>query len=131
MTGLEQGLVISFFGIATSAIIGLLVWMARKINDQAGDIRVLQTQVSPLWAQVQARISADLHHPNPKYHEMDRLLEKLEALTITPAERVRLQTLLVERSADMHPDITESQRQAAKVMIPLMNLVVIEAGENK
>ena len=95
--------------------------------DQA--LQVLQTQVSPLWARVQAQISADLHHPHPRYLEMDTLLERLEALTITAGERDRLKTLLVERSQDMHEDITDDQRKKAHLMIQVMDLVVTETAD--
>jgi hypothetical protein len=84
-----------------------------------------------MWATVQARMSSDLHHPDVRHLEMDTLLEKLDALTIAPPERDRLKVLLVAMSADMHDDITESQRKSALAMIPLMDLVVIEAEETR
>jgi hypothetical protein len=131
VTGLEQGLIITFFGVALTAIIALLVRMNARIIQQGAEIKVLQVQVSPFWAQVQARMSVDLHHPNPQYHEMDELLEKLESLTITIKERERLKTLLIDRSLDMNKEITQDQRMKAKLMIQVMDFVVTEAREKE
>jgi hypothetical protein len=129
VTPLESGLIITLFGVAFTAIIALLVRMNVKIDQQGRDIGVLQTQVSPLWARVQAQISSDLHHPRIRYAEMDGLLEKLEALTITQRERDRLKVLLNERATDMHEDITDDQRKKAKLMIDIMEFALNEAKE--
>jgi len=91
---------------------------------------ILSTQVSPLWARVQSEIAGELHHPHPRYAEMDTLLEKLEALLITEDERVRLKELLVQRSLDMHEDITDSQRASAKLMIGVMDKVLKETNDH-
>jgi hypothetical protein len=122
-SGIIVGVAVALFATMLVAI-GALYARLRDIEKQ---MAVVTTQVSPLWARVQAQISSDLHHPHPRYFEMDKLLERLEALTITTAERVRLKELLGERAVDMHPDITESQRKAARAMIPVMDLVVLEA----
>jgi hypothetical protein len=127
MHPLIAALIVAAFGVAFAGTIAYFVKINTKLTDQAIQIAELKTQVSPLWAQVQARISSDLHHPNPRYYEMDGLLEKLEALTINPAERARLKVLLLERSNDHHPDITEEQRKKAGLMAQIMDMVVLEA----
>jgi hypothetical protein len=131
MTGLEVGLIIAGFSVGLAAVLGFVV----RLNGRQADMQIaltkLETQVSPMWATVQARMSADLHHPDQRYYEMDRLLEELDMLTITAAGRTRLKKLLVARSIDMHKDITESQRKSALAMIPLMDLVVMEAEDIK
>ena len=126
-----NSMILGAFGLILAGILAYFVRLNSKVNAQDVEIATLKTQVSPLWAQVQARIAADLHHPHPRYFEMDGLLEKLEALTITSEERGRLKTLLTERSQDTHPDITEDQRKKAAFMVQVMDLVVVEAKEIK
>lgn len=124
------GVVVAAFGAGFTAIFAYL----RTLNADIVSIKVamskLDTQVSPLWAKVQAQISADLHHPHPQYKEMDDLLEKLEAITITSEERARLEVLLVQRSHDMSPMISNSQRESAVIMIQVMKKVLREAEES-
>jgi hypothetical protein len=127
MSGLEVGLIVAAFSIILGAIIAYNVRQASHMQDMREEIAILRTQVSPLWAQIQTRIAADLHHPHPRYFEMDKLLEKLESLTISPQERLRLEALLLERASDMHEDITEVQRKEAKLMSQVMHIVVLEA----
>ena len=130
MSALETGILVAAFSVCLAAILAFVVRLNGRLNEFDKVITRLDTQVSPLWAQVQARISSDLHHPHPRYFEMDILLEKLEALTITNDERERLKVLLRERSVDMHEDISESQRQSAKIMSGVMDKVVLESKEN-
>jgi hypothetical protein len=127
MSPLTQQLLVTVFGALLVAIFGLMGYMAKRLGKLVNDVSILQTQMSPFWASVERIVSKDLHHPSPRYAEMDGLLEKLDVLTITPDERDRLRVLLVERSEDQHDDITESQRQKARLMIPLMDVVTEEA----
>jgi hypothetical protein len=127
MSALLQGIFVAAFSIILTAILAYLHRLNERMGEFAISIKELQTQMSPFWAIVQAKISKDLHHPSVRYAEMDGLLEKLEALTITLDERERLKALLVERSTDRHEDITDDQRMKAGLMIPLMELVVDEA----
>src|ERR1700733_4419175 len=115
--------------IGTTAMLAYFRRLNNLILKQAESITRLETQVKPLWARVQRQISKDLHHPDAKFHEMDTLLERLEDLTILPEERVRLKTLLIDRSVDMHPDVSDEQRKKAKLMIGVMELVVLEAAK--
>jgi len=101
----------------------LLVWK-QDIDKQ---LTVLNTQVTPLWATVQAKLTADLHHPHPRYLQMDKLLEKLDTLTISDDERIVLKELLVKRSVDTHEDITEGQRESALLLLGVMKKVLTEA----
>jgi hypothetical protein len=131
MSELAVGIIVATFTVVLAAILAFIVRVNSRQAEMALALAKLEVQVSPMWATVQARMSSDLHHPHPRYLEMDVLLEKLEALTITPAERDRLKELLVVRSVDIHKDITDSQRKSAVAMIPLMDLVVLEAEETK
>jgi hypothetical protein len=123
--------IVSIGGILLVALIAYCVRLNGLVRDQGMEIATLKTQMSPLWARVQAQISSDLHHPNPRYFEMDMLLEKLEALTITDGERIRLKILLNERAQDMHPDISDSQRNSAEIMSRVMDKVLAEAEEER
>jgi hypothetical protein len=125
MGALAQGLIIAAFTVMLTGIGALAIFL----NNLSNDVRELKVQMSPFWASVERIVSKDLHHPNARYAEMDALLERLEALTITPEERERLKVLLVERSEDQHQDITEDQRKKASLMVPLMELVLEEAKD--
>jgi len=131
MSELAQGLTIAAFSVILAAILAFIVRLNGRIDALTVSTAKLETQISPFWASVQLQISKDLHHPNPRYHEMDDLLEKLEALTISPEERERLKALLVERSSDTHEDISEDQRKKASLMIPLMDMVTEEAKQRE
>jgi hypothetical protein len=119
------------FGTVLSGLIAFLVYVQKQITEMRMEVTKLTTQMSPLWAKVQAKIAADLHQPHERYVEMDKLLEKLEALTLTEDERNRLKVLLLERSRDFHHDITEGQRQKAKLMGQVMDLVLLESKEEQ
>jgi hypothetical protein len=134
MTVFEQiiaGMVVALF-VAFLGAIGLVYSRMRTMELKMVE---LGTQVSPLWAQVQARIAKELHHPHLRYKEMDKLLEKLEAkpLTLADGERTRLKELLSIRAVDTHPDITPQQRSSAALMLGVMDKVLEEtalAGDN-
>jgi hypothetical protein len=131
MSELSQGLTIAAFSVILAAILAFIVRLNGRIDALTVSTAKLETQISPFWASVQAQISKDLHHPYERYHEMDGLLEKLEGLVITDPERNRLKALLLERSVDMHADITEDQRMKARLMIPLMDMVTEEAKQRE
>jgi hypothetical protein len=101
-----------------------MVRLQATVRDMATSIAKLEIQMSPMWQRLQSQFSSDLHHPEPRYAEMDALLEKLEALTITNGERLRLRYLLLQRSTDT--DVTEEQRTKAAMMIQIMKMVLIE-----
>jgi hypothetical protein len=129
MTPLVQNLIVAFFTVVLTAMIAFCLRLSVAAKKRDEEIAVLKTQISPLWARVQKRISDDLHQPHARYLEMDGLLEKLEGLTITPNDRERLKVLLAERSIDMHPDITPVQRGEAMLMRHVMDLVQMERAE--
>jgi hypothetical protein len=116
--------------VCLAALLAYVVRLNSKVSEQEKEIAILKTQMSPLWLQVQARITAELHHPQERYLEMDDLLEKLDALTITGVERSRLKDLLLERSIDMSEEINNDQRAKAKLLICVMDLVLDEAKES-
>jgi hypothetical protein len=103
----------------------LIAWQA-KVDTQ---MAVLLTQVSPLWAAVQSKIAKDLTHPHKQFKEMDGLLEKLEALSITDEERVRLRDLLKERATSQDAEVNDEERASAKLMIGVMEKVLSEAAD--
>ena len=117
-------------GVFLAALIAYCVRLNSIVRDQGNEIVKLQTQMAPLWARVQAKISADLHHDDPRLHETDTLIDRLQALTITEHERSRLKVLLKERSVDMHTDISPAERQKARVLIEVMDFVVTESLES-
>src|ERR1700679_181809 len=116
MNPFTQELLVAAFSAILIAMLAVMGYMARLIGGLVTDVNTLKTQMSPFWASVERIVSKELHHPSARYAEMDALLEKLDTLTITANERDRLRVLLIERSIDQHDDITESQRQKAKLM---------------
>lgn len=86
------------------------------------------TQVKPLWAAVQAKIARDLTHPSPQFQEMDDLLKKLNLLDITDEERVRLGVLLDERIVSTDPEVSEDEKDSARLMKGVMEKVIGEAA---
>ena len=129
MNSTVSSLIVAAFSIVLTAVLAFVVRLGTKMALMEKSIIRLETQVSPLWANVQTQIARDLHHPHPRYFEMDKLLEHLEALTLTGVERARLKVLLQERSIDMHEDITDSQRSKAELMLKVMDIVVMEPGQ--
>jgi hypothetical protein len=134
---LINSLVIAAFTVILGAVVAFFVRInARKqaelkqlredIEELKRSMATVNTQMSPLWARVQAQIAQDLHHPNPRYAEMDALLEQLDSLKITTDERARLKILLVERSKDLHVDISQEQREKAAFMVTVMDMVLAE-----
>jgi hypothetical protein len=131
MSPILQGLIIAAMAAVLTAVLRYVAQLNTRLRELEAQHRELATKVSPLWAKIQAQISSDLHHPHARYLEMDLLLEKLEALTISPVGRDRLKVLLVERSHDPDPSITDDQKKKAQLMLHVMDLVVTEANEAK
>jgi hypothetical protein len=125
------GIIIAVFSFGLSAMAIFLRSLNSQVGALRGDVRELNTKVAPFWARVQQQMSTDLHHPHPRYAEMDGLLEELEALVITPEKRLRLKQLLVERSNDFHEDITDDQRSTAILMVRVMDKTLIEAERSR
>lgn len=100
----------------------------KRIVELESKLSVLGVQISPLWAAVQSKIAKDLTHPSPQFHEMDELLRRLEALTITDSERERLHTLLIERTESTDAEVSDAERKSAALMIGIMDKVLKEAA---
>ena len=98
-----------------------------RVDKMESDLALLLSQFSPFWKSVESQIIKDLTHPSPQFKQMDDLLRKLEALTITPEERSRLIELLRERMVTSDPEVSPSERESAKIMITVMGKVVDEA----
>jgi hypothetical protein len=103
-----------------------LLGYAWKINTR---LTTLETQVSPLWSALQKEIADTLHHPHPESRELDKLLEDLEHLRLTPEKTIRLKILLREKADDTNEDADERRR--AELLLFVMSKVVIEAKMNK
>lgn len=54
----------------------------------------LRPKIKPFWATLQDGVADALHRPGAEYAEIDLLYEKLEKLTLTPKEKIRLLELL-------------------------------------
>ena len=88
----------------------------------------LTTKVAPFWSSLQSKLADALTRPT--HREMDKLLAKLQDLSITDPERVQLNGMLDETLLD--PETTEEFRNLARLLITAMPLVVQEAaGELK
>jgi hypothetical protein len=113
------------FAALVSGLTAFCVGITNRVRQLELSMRESDTKMSPLWARVQAELSSDLHHDDPKYKEADCLIEELAALTITPKGRRRLKELLAQRVVD--PDVPELERKKAKALIAVMDLVLMEA----
>src|SRR5207344_3449557 len=82
---------------------------------------------SPLWATLQKKLSADLTHPEAKFHAADELFRKLEALTISATEREQLELVLRQRMVDA--DVSKEEQSSARIMIEVMDKVLEEAAD--
>lgn len=90
----------------------------------------LDIKITPMWAKVQRQISEDLHMPHRRFKEMDALLEKLDNGTIDDyqGDKARLLELLIKRSKDMGPEVTDSQRASAAIMATVMEKASAESN---
>jgi uncharacterized protein YfkK (UPF0435 family) len=89
--------------------------MQAKIAELETKLAIVNQAVVPLNAAMQAMLIKELTH----YHtpEMDELMRALgPPSTITEDERTRLTVLLEERSRDMGPLISDSERDAATIL---------------
>ena len=84
-----------------------------------------QLELSPFWKTFQTGVVKQLHHPHPESKEMDELLEKLEALTITREERKKLITMLRNIIKNPH----SNEHGLANFLLLAMPEVARERGE--
>jgi hypothetical protein len=91
------------------------------------NLATLSTKVGLFWTTVQARIANDLHHPHTQFAEMDHLLAKLVAGFLDDSERARLEVLIDERIISTDPEVSESERNSAKMMIDVMDKALKES----
>ena len=98
-----------------------------SMKQQIDDLRLAQARTeSPMLKQVQDLLSAGLHHPDPSHVRQDRLLEKLDQTTLTPAEVPELKAILTAQIAN--PKTPPNEAEAAKALIAIMPLVVKETA---
>jgi hypothetical protein len=127
---MNSGIIIGVTVAMFAALLAAIAALYGRLRDLEDKMAIVTTQVSPLWKQVESRIAAELHHPHPRYAEMDQLLEQLEArpLQLSDASRLRLKELLSLRAVDTHPDITPQQRSSAALMLGVMDKVLEETA---
>jgi hypothetical protein len=105
----------------------------KTLDQLQQEVAALKTQMSPLWATIQAKLADALHHPHPESRELDGYLEKLEKLILKPDELPRLRQLLQEIIESPKPDIDEKAKaQMLLLAIPLAtgerhNLIAADA----
>lgn len=114
----------TMFSAFVAGVGGLYVKISDRLRSIESRMDVVDTKVRPMWAQVEAKLVGDLHHAHAP--EMDRLLERLLALTITEPERLRLHQMLIERSTDLATP--QDERESAILMINVMKKVRLEAA---
>ena len=119
---LIDGLIVAGF----VALIGLQIALFARVRNLEIAIAEAKIQIGPLWAQVQSKVAQTLHHDDVRYAEMDKLLEDLIALRISPSNRIRLEMLLNERSVDA--TVSEEERKSAKLMIAVMDKAMSESS---
>ena len=80
--------------------------------------------VAPFWEVLQTKMAESLHHPHPESLELDKLLEELENLTLTPERRHRLEELLRHKASNDRE--TKDERNRAEFLLLAMREVVLE-----
>lgn len=113
------------FAALVSGLTAFCVGISNRVRQLELDVAISATKMTPLWARVQAELTSDLHHEDPKFKEADSLIEQLGALTITSTGRRRLKELLAQRVVD--PTVSDLESKKAKALIAVMDLVLIEA----
>jgi hypothetical protein len=101
--------------------------LLKRVTDWDVRWATLSTDVSPLWATLQKKLSADLTHPEAKFHAADELFRKLEALTISATEREQLELVLRQRMVDA--DVSKEEQSSARIMLEVMDKVLEEAAD--
>jgi hypothetical protein len=97
-----------------------------RLAEVEGKLALVNQSVIPLNLAMQAMLIKELTH----YHtpEMDGLMEKIgPPNTLEPSEEVRLGQLLTERTKDMGPTISPSERDAAFILPAVMRRAKVEA----
>lgn len=97
----------------------------KKLEDW---VLIADVTAKPFWAAAQTKLVKDLTHPHERFKRPDRLLEKLEDLTITTEERVELHGILEERITTDDPEVNEAEKASAKIMLDIMDKVLKEAA---
>lgn len=109
--------------------------MELRIVELERQVLTLDFPVKLLWAKAQQNAADALHHPKPRFKEMDDLLDKLnlkdinqngDILPMTDADTARLKELLFHRTTDMSEGVTDYEREQAKIMPILMDNKIIE-----
>jgi hypothetical protein len=109
--------IIYIIGFIMLGQVGVCIWMALLLRQQ-------RKLINPFWKVFQDALTKSLHHPHPESHEMDKLLEQLENLTIDQWGTERLRVLLHEKTLDESQ--SEEERGRAKFLLFAMPLVVKE-----
>lgn len=111
--------------IAATTVVQLLIlsWMAILLN------RNRKAKLTGFWAALQTRMVDLLHHPDARSQKLDRLLEELEALTLTPERTLELEEILEKKAKN--PKESKEERNRAEFLLIAMREVVLERAEEK
>lgn len=129
-------------GVVSSIGMGLYLRVARQRDMALRDLELrvrahgellakleaITVTQAPFFTSLQSRVIDLLHHPDAASGELDALLERLKALTLTADELARLETILRTQADD--PVVERDQRQHSRALLALMPLVVEEAKEH-
>jgi uncharacterized protein YfkK (UPF0435 family) len=100
--------------------------LASRVTEVETKLALVNQAVIPISTAFQAILIKELTH----FHtpEMDALLVKVgPPNTLTDAEAERLATLLIERTRDMGPQISDAERDAATILPAVMKRARVEA----
>jgi hypothetical protein len=114
---------ISLLLTQATLLLALLVTLQR--GKRLKNIENHMAEMSPFWKTFQTKVVSKLHHPHIDSQELDQLLEKLEALTLSKEERKKLISLLREITDDPHSE----DQELAHFLLFAMPRVAKERGD--
>jgi hypothetical protein len=82
---------------------------------------------TPFWGAYQKIVADSLHHPHPESAVLDKYLEELEALSLTPQRRDELEELLRRKRDDQNE--SPKERDRAEQLLFIMRQVVKEQAK--
>lgn len=106
----------------------------KRLGEIESRLKVLDIQVSPFWGAVQTEMLKTLHH-DPKhgseFAESDALIDKFAETApgdIEPADRTRMKELMLIRSTDQNPAVSDIERATAKIIALVIDKASAEAA---
>jgi hypothetical protein len=116
--------VVSVLVASLGAASAMLLRMGGRIRDLELDMVAVKLKGEPYWAVAQQILSKKLTHKG--HPRVDELLVRLNALTITQAEKIELKNLLNERLTDFTGEITADERACIPHFLWIMDQVILE-----